>query len=161
MPPSFCAIGSNLLGSDLRITNLRRQHSSKIMEADPLTGEPVEVLWVKGFGRRPGFDQAHGLCHVYMEKLLALERKYQGVDTEDEIAAMYPLCAFKNNPCRVHLTRRCTDFCRFRMWIICTRLGDCTGGERQRQSKNGRVQSRVWPPAGVGAFGSGRALSWP
>ena len=33
-----------------------------------------------------------------MDKLLALERRYKGVDTEDEMAAMYPLCAFRNNP---------------------------------------------------------------
>src|SRR5579863_7726698 len=42
---------SNLLGSDLRITNFAGGNtSSKIRETDPLTGEPVEVLWVKGSG---------------------------------------------------------------------------------------------------------------
>ena len=90
---------SNLLGSDLRITNFAGGNtSSKIMEADPLTGEPVEVLWVKGSGGDLGSIKRTGFATLYMEKLLALERKYQGVDTEDEIAAMYPLCAFKNNP---------------------------------------------------------------
>jgi rhamnose utilization protein RhaD (predicted bifunctional aldolase and dehydrogenase)/NAD(P)-dependent dehydrogenase (short-subunit alcohol dehydrogenase family) len=90
---------SNLLGSDLRITNFAGGNtSSKIMDADPLTGEPVEVLWVKGSGGDLGSIKRTGFATLYMEKLLALERKYQGVDTEDEIAAMYPLCAFKNNP---------------------------------------------------------------
>ena len=90
---------SNLLGSDLRITNFAGGNtSSKITDADPLTGEPVEVLWVKGSGGDLGSIKRTGFATLYMEKLLALERKYQGVDTEDEIAAMYPLCAFKNNP---------------------------------------------------------------
>ena len=90
---------SNLLGSDLRITNFAGGNtSSKIMDADPLSGEPVEVLWVKGSGGDLGSIKRTGFATLYMEKLLALERKYQGVDTEDEIAAMYPLCAFKNNP---------------------------------------------------------------
>jgi rhamnose utilization protein RhaD (predicted bifunctional aldolase and dehydrogenase)/NAD(P)-dependent dehydrogenase (short-subunit alcohol dehydrogenase family) len=90
---------SNLLGSDLRITNFAGGNtSSKIMEADPLTGEPVEVLWVKGSGGDLGSIKRSGFATLYMEKLLQLERRYKGVDTEDEIAAMYPLCAFKNNP---------------------------------------------------------------
>ena len=42
---------SNLLGSDARITNTGGGNTSaKIDEADPLTGEPVRVLWVKGSG---------------------------------------------------------------------------------------------------------------
>jgi rhamnose utilization protein RhaD (predicted bifunctional aldolase and dehydrogenase)/NAD(P)-dependent dehydrogenase (short-subunit alcohol dehydrogenase family) len=53
---------------------------------------------VKGSGGDLGSIKRTGFATLYMEKLLALERKYQGVDTEDEIAAMYPLCAFKNNP---------------------------------------------------------------
>ena len=42
---------SNLLGSDQRITNTGGGNtSSKILERDPLTGENIEVLWVKGSG---------------------------------------------------------------------------------------------------------------
>jgi rhamnose utilization protein RhaD (predicted bifunctional aldolase and dehydrogenase)/NAD(P)-dependent dehydrogenase (short-subunit alcohol dehydrogenase family) len=90
---------SNLLGSDLRITNFAGGNtSSKIMETDPLTGERVEVLWVKGSGGDLGSIKRTGFATLYQEKLLVLERRYQGVDTEDEMAAMYPLCAFKNNP---------------------------------------------------------------
>ena len=90
---------SNLLGSDLRITNFAGGNtSSKIMETDPLTGEPVEVLWVKGSGGDLGSIKRTGFATLYQEKLLALERRYKGVDTEDEMAAMYPLCAFRNNP---------------------------------------------------------------
>ena len=97
--PELLRYRSNLLGSDLRITNFAGGNtSSKIMEADPLTGEPVEVLWVKGSGGDLGSIKRSGFATLYMEKLLALERKYQGVDTEDEMAALYPLCAFRNNP---------------------------------------------------------------
>lgn len=97
--PELLRYRSNLLGSDLRITNFAGGNtSSKITEADPLTGEPVEVLWVKGSGGDLGSIKRSGFATLYMNKLMALEHKYQGVDTEDEIVAMYPLCAFKNNP---------------------------------------------------------------
>ncbi len=90
---------SNLLGSDLRITNFAGGNtSSKIMEPDPLTGEPVEVLWVKGSGGDLGSIKRTGFATLYQEKLLKLERSYRGVDFEDDMAAMYPLCAFRNNP---------------------------------------------------------------
>jgi rhamnose utilization protein RhaD (predicted bifunctional aldolase and dehydrogenase)/NAD(P)-dependent dehydrogenase (short-subunit alcohol dehydrogenase family) len=90
---------SNLLGSDLRITNFAGGNtSSKIMEIDPLTGGSVEVLWVKGSGGDLGSIKRAGFATLYQEKLLALERSYIGVETEDDMAAMYPLCAFRNNP---------------------------------------------------------------
>jgi len=97
--PELLRYRSNLLGSDLRITNSAGGNtSSKIMETDPLTGERVEVLWVKGSGGDLGSIKRAGFATLYQEKLLVLERRYHGVDTEDEMAAMYPLCAFKNNP---------------------------------------------------------------
>ncbi len=97
--PELLRYRSNLLGSDLRITNFAGGNtSSKILEMDPLTGEPVEVLWVKGSGGDLGSIKRSGFATLYMDKLLVLERKYGGVDTEDEMAEMYPLCAFKNNP---------------------------------------------------------------
>ena len=97
--PELLRYRSNLLGSDLRITNFAGGNtSSKIMETDPLTGEPVEVLWVKGSGGDLGSIKRTGFATLYQEKLLALERSYKGVDTEDDMVAMYPLCAFRNNP---------------------------------------------------------------
>ncbi|HEY1767390.1 MAG TPA: bifunctional rhamnulose-1-phosphate aldolase/short-chain dehydrogenase [Terracidiphilus sp.] len=97
--PELLRYRSNLLGSDLRITNFAGGNtSSKIAEIDPLTGEPVEVLWVKGSGGDLGSIKRAGFATLYQEKLLALERSYRGVETEDEMAAMYPLCAFRNNP---------------------------------------------------------------
>jgi rhamnose utilization protein RhaD (predicted bifunctional aldolase and dehydrogenase)/NAD(P)-dependent dehydrogenase (short-subunit alcohol dehydrogenase family) len=90
---------SNLLGSDLRITNFAGGNtSSKIVEADPLGGGEREVIWVKGSGGDLGSMKRAGLATLYMEKLLALEQLYRGVEFEDEMADMYPLCTFNNNP---------------------------------------------------------------
>jgi rhamnose utilization protein RhaD (predicted bifunctional aldolase and dehydrogenase)/NAD(P)-dependent dehydrogenase (short-subunit alcohol dehydrogenase family) len=97
--PELLRYRSNLLGSDLRITNFAGGNtSSKVTETDPLTGEPVEVLWVKGSGGDLGSIKRTGFATLYQEKLLALERSYKGADTEDDMVAMYPLCAFRNNP---------------------------------------------------------------
>ena len=97
--PELLRYRSNLLGSDLRITNFAGGNtSSKIMDVDPLTGEPVEVLWVKGSGGDLGSIRRTGFATLYQEKLLALERSYRGVATEDDMVAMYPLCTFRNNP---------------------------------------------------------------
>ena len=42
---------SNKLGADRRITNTSGGNtSSKLTDKDPLTGQTVEVLWVKGSG---------------------------------------------------------------------------------------------------------------
>ncbi|MGD0628634.1 MAG: bifunctional rhamnulose-1-phosphate aldolase/short-chain dehydrogenase [Terracidiphilus sp.] len=90
---------SNLLGSDLRITNFAGGNtSSKVTEADPLTGEPVEVLWVKGSGGDLGSIKRTGFATLYQQKLLSLERSYKGVDTEDDMVPMYAIAAFRNNP---------------------------------------------------------------
>jgi rhamnose utilization protein RhaD (predicted bifunctional aldolase and dehydrogenase)/NAD(P)-dependent dehydrogenase (short-subunit alcohol dehydrogenase family) len=96
--PELLRYRSNLLGSDLRITNFAGGNtSSKIQEKDPLTGEPVEVLWVKGSGGDLGSIKRSGFAALYLDKLLALEGKYGGVDSEDEMVALYPLCAFRNS----------------------------------------------------------------
>ena len=97
--PELLRYRSNLLGSDLRLTNFAGGNtSSKVTEIDPLTGEPVEVLWVKGSGGDLGSIKRSGFATLYQEKLLALERSYKGVDTEDDMVPMYALCAFRNNP---------------------------------------------------------------
>lgn len=97
--PELLRYRSNLLGSDLRITNFAGGNtSSKIFDADPLTGERVEVLWVKGSGGDLGSMKRSGLATLYQQKFLALEQSYKGVDTEDDMVAMYPLCTFRNNP---------------------------------------------------------------
>lgn len=97
--PELLRYRSNLLGSDLRITNFAGGNtSSKVMETDPLTGEQVEVLWVKGSGGDLGSIKRSGFATLYMDKLMASERSYKGVDAEDAMVEMYPLCTFRNNP---------------------------------------------------------------
>ncbi len=97
--PELLRYRSNLLGSDLRITNFAGGNtSSKVVELDPLTGNPVEVLWVKGSGGDLGSIKRSGFATLYQDKLLALERIYKGAEFEDQMAEMYPLCAFRNNP---------------------------------------------------------------
>jgi len=97
--PELLRYRSNLLGSDLRITNFAGGNtSSKVIETDPLTGEPVEVLWVKGSGGDLGSIKRAGFATLYQEKLLSLERSYKGVDTEDDMVPMYAIAAFRNNP---------------------------------------------------------------
>ncbi len=98
-PAELLRYRSNLLGSDLRITNFAGGNtSSKLLEIDPLTGEAVEVLWVKGSGGDLGSIRRSGFATLFQHKLLALERSYKGVETEDDMVAMYPLCTFGNNP---------------------------------------------------------------
>ncbi|HEV3152060.1 MAG TPA: class II aldolase/adducin family protein, partial [Acidobacteriaceae bacterium] len=97
--PELLRYRSNLLGSDLRITNFGGGNtSSKVAMKDPLTGEEVSVLWVKGSGGDLGSIQRAGFATLYMEKLLALERLYRGADREDEMVEFYPLCTFGINP---------------------------------------------------------------
>jgi rhamnose utilization protein RhaD (predicted bifunctional aldolase and dehydrogenase)/NAD(P)-dependent dehydrogenase (short-subunit alcohol dehydrogenase family) len=97
--PELLRYRSNLLGSDLRMTNFAGGNtSSKVTEADPLSGEPVEVLWVKGSGGDLGSIKRAGFATLYQHKLLSLERNYKGVDHEDDMVAMYAIAAFRNNP---------------------------------------------------------------
>jgi rhamnose utilization protein RhaD (predicted bifunctional aldolase and dehydrogenase)/NAD(P)-dependent dehydrogenase (short-subunit alcohol dehydrogenase family) len=97
--PELLRYRSNLLGSDLRITNFAGGNtSSKIDELDPLTGQAVKVLWVKGSGGDLGSIKRGGFATLYQDKLLALEKLYRGPETEDSMAEMYALCAFRGNP---------------------------------------------------------------
>jgi len=98
-PPELLRYRSNLLGSDLRITNFGGGNtSSKLTEIDPLTGQPVEVLWIKGSGGDVGSIKRSGFATLYLDKVLALENSYRGVAYEDEIVGLYPLAAFRANP---------------------------------------------------------------
>jgi rhamnose utilization protein RhaD (predicted bifunctional aldolase and dehydrogenase)/NAD(P)-dependent dehydrogenase (short-subunit alcohol dehydrogenase family) len=97
--PELLRYRSNLLGSDLRITNFAGGNtSSKVTEIDPLNGEQVEVLWVKGSGGDLGSIKRAGFATLYQEKLLALEKVYKGIAHEDDMVALFPLCAFNGNP---------------------------------------------------------------
>ncbi|QFQ89898.1 bifunctional rhamnulose-1-phosphate aldolase/short-chain dehydrogenase (plasmid) [Paracoccus kondratievae] len=90
---------SNLLGSDKRVTNYGGGNTSaKVIEADPLTGESVEVLWVKGSGGDIGSMKMDGFATLYMDRLHALKGKYRGPAHEDEMVGYLPHCTFGLNP---------------------------------------------------------------
>ena len=97
---------SNLLGADQRITNTGGGNtSSKLVETDPLTGEPVEVLWVKGSGGDLRTAKRENFSSLYMDKLRRLQRHYhhapeRGPKTpiEDEIVGLYSHATFNLNP---------------------------------------------------------------
>jgi rhamnose utilization protein RhaD (predicted bifunctional aldolase and dehydrogenase)/NAD(P)-dependent dehydrogenase (short-subunit alcohol dehydrogenase family) len=93
--PELLRYRSNLLGSDLRITNFGGGNtSSKIRQTDPLDGAKKEVLWIKGSGGDLGSIQRSGFAALYLDKLLETERSYRGAQYEDEMVDIYPLCVF-------------------------------------------------------------------
>ena len=97
---------SNLLGSDQRITNTGGGNtSSKIVQIDPLTGQSVEVLWVKGSGGDLRTSKKENFSSLYQEKLHALQALYQKAgktgpktESEDAMVGMYPHCVYNLNP---------------------------------------------------------------
>nr|MDH4441603.1 bifunctional rhamnulose-1-phosphate aldolase/short-chain dehydrogenase [Rhizobium sp.] len=90
---------SNLLGADKRITNYGGGNTSaKVMEVDPLTGETIKVLWVKGSGGDVGTIKLDGFATLYQHKLDALKGIYKGVDDEDRMVGFLPHCTFNLNP---------------------------------------------------------------
>jgi len=79
---------SNRLGADARVTNYAGGNTSaKGTEIDPVTGEPVELLWVKGSGGDLGTLTESGLAVVRLDRFRALIKVYPGVDREDEMVA--------------------------------------------------------------------------
>lgn len=97
---------SNLLGSDQRITNTGGGNtSSKAIEKDPLTGEDVDVLWVKGSGGDLRTSTAGNFASLEMDKLLGLLRVYDAcpdkgpkTPAEDSMVGLFPHCTFNLNP---------------------------------------------------------------
>ena len=89
---------SNLLGSDLTVTNFGGGNTSaKLTEVDPLTGEAAKVLYVKGSGGDLGSMKLDGFATLSLDKLLGLTRLYRGVEHEDEMVAYLPHCTFNLN----------------------------------------------------------------
>ncbi len=98
-PAELLLYRSNLLGSDLTVTNFGGGNTSaKLTEVDPLTGEAVEVLWVKGSGGDIGSMKLDGFATLYQRKLLGLEQHYGGPDDDDKMVGYLPHCTFNLNP---------------------------------------------------------------
>ncbi|AUD05798.1 bifunctional aldolase/short-chain dehydrogenase [Spirosoma pollinicola] len=86
---------SNLLGADLRLTNYAGGNTSvKLLETNPLTGEPVEVMWVKGSGGDIGTLTKKGCANLYVDRLHALKSRYRGLEFEDEMVGLFDHCLF-------------------------------------------------------------------
>ena len=97
---------SNKLGEDLTLTNTGGGNtSSKLMEVDPLTSEPVEVLWLKGSGGDLRTAKRDGFASLYLARVRAMKDRYlssseRGPKTpiEDVMYPMYSHCVFNLNP---------------------------------------------------------------
>ncbi|HEX9958515.1 MAG TPA: class II aldolase/adducin family protein, partial [Fibrella sp.] len=86
---------SNLLGADLRLTNYGGGNTScKAMAKDPLTGQPAEVMWVKGSGGDIGTLTRSGLAALYVDRLRSLEGIYRGIEQEDEMVELFNHCLY-------------------------------------------------------------------
>lgn len=86
---------SNLLGADLRLTNYGGGNTScKVMAKDPLTGNEVEVMWVKGSGGDLGTMKRSGLAALYVDRLRSLSNVYRGIDYEDEMVELFNHCIY-------------------------------------------------------------------
>ena len=97
-PAELLLYRSNLLGSDLTVTNFGGGNTSaKLTETDPLTGAATEVLWVKGSGGDIGSMKLDGFATLYQDKLLGLERHYNGPDDDDKMVGYLPHCTFNLN----------------------------------------------------------------
>jgi len=84
---------SNRLGSDPRNTNYAGGNASVKAEADdPVTGQPVPLLWVKGSGGDLGTLTADGLAVLRLDRLRALTGVYRGPEHEDEMVAAFDFC---------------------------------------------------------------------
>ena len=89
---------SNLLGTDLRLTNYGGGNTScKTMDKDPLTGSAVEVMWIKGSGGDIGTLNKNGLATLYVDRLRSLNNIYRGIEHEDEMVELLNHCIFELN----------------------------------------------------------------
>ncbi len=151
--PELLRYRSNLLGRDLRLTNFGGGNTSaKVPMTDPVTGETVTVLWVKGSGGDLGTMKRDGLATLYLDKLNALKSQYKGVDEEDAMADKYALCAFNNNPRAASIDTPLHGFLPYRHvdhlhpdWAIA--LAACANGPAQLEKLHAATGIKlVWLP---------------
>ena len=84
---------SNRLGADPKNTNYAGGNTSaKGTTTDPVTGQEVDLLWVKGSGGDLGTLTESGLAVLRLDRLRALVDVYPGVDHEDEMVAAFDYC---------------------------------------------------------------------
>ena len=84
---------SHRLGADPRNTNYAGGNTSaKGTDTDPVTGQDVELMWVKGSGGDLGTLTHSGLAALRLDRLRALTGVYPGVEREDEMVAAFDYC---------------------------------------------------------------------
>jgi rhamnulose-1-phosphate aldolase/alcohol dehydrogenase len=84
---------SNRLGRDPKNTNYAGGNTSaKGTEVDPVTGEEVELVWIKGSGGDLGTLTESGLAVLRLDRMRALTHVYPGVEREDEMVAAFDYC---------------------------------------------------------------------
>lgn len=84
---------SNRLGADPKNTNYAGGNTSaKGTETDPVTGEPVELVWVKGSGGDLGTLTESGLAVLRLDRMRSLVDVYPGIEREDEMVAAFDYC---------------------------------------------------------------------
>ena len=114
---------SNLLGADLRLTNYGGGNTScKLMDKDPLTGKPVEVMWIKGSGGDLGTLKKSGLAALYLDRLRSLKNVYRGLAFEDEMVELFNHSIFDLNSKAPSIDTPCTDFCLSNILITYIRM---------------------------------------
>ena len=86
---------SNRLGSDRRNTNYGGGNTSaKAFVEDPVSGDDVELMWVKGSGGDLATLSADGLSALVVERLRGLKEVYGGEEQEDEMHELLDFCRF-------------------------------------------------------------------
>jgi rhamnulose-1-phosphate aldolase/alcohol dehydrogenase len=84
---------SHALGADKRVTNYGGGNTSaKTTVDDPLSGDAIEVMHVKGSGGDLGTLAADGLATLRLRELRGLKARYRGVEHEDEMVGLIELC---------------------------------------------------------------------
>lgn len=84
---------SNRLGADPTVTNYAGGNTSaKGSTPDPVSGQDVEVLWVKGSGGDLGTLTEKNLATLRLDRLRSLVNVYPGVEREDEMVAAFDYC---------------------------------------------------------------------
>jgi rhamnose utilization protein RhaD (predicted bifunctional aldolase and dehydrogenase) len=126
---------SNRLGSGPRNTNYAGGNASaKGTAADPVTGEDVELLWVKGSGGDLGTLTPAGLTVLRLDRLRSLQAVYPGVDREDEMVAAFDYCLHGKSGAPPSTTPPCTGWSAPRMLTTCIP----TRGSRWPPRRTGR-----------------------
>lgn len=119
---------SNKLGADQRVTNTGGGNtSSKLTEKDPLTGQDVTVLWVKGSGGDLRTASREFFSSLYQDRLIGLQTVYaaradKGLKSpaEDDMVAMYSHTTFNLNPRASSIDTPCTASSQGVLSITCT-----------------------------------------